>query len=105
MVVLGCEIGFDHQGAPALGFFRPRRPVRDPGRLREFLAPLPQQALQRLGGGGHAEILAVLAAQDRRARCFARWWRRIVLDAERARQIRIELARRYRSLAPIAGPW
>ena len=54
LVARGREVRLDHQPVAALGFFRPRRPVRRPRPLAEFGAAFAQQRLQRLHRGGRA---------------------------------------------------
>ncbi len=106
LVALRCERRLDHQRLPALGLLRPRRPVRRPRPLGELGAALAQQLLQRLRrrhhagfGGGAAGLGArrALAADVGLDRCRQRSRGReggfgllVILDAERARQVRVE---------------
>ena len=66
LVALRIELGFDDERPAAFGFFRPRRPVRDPGLVAEFPPPLAQQVFQRMGGRRHPKVFPMLAAQQRR---------------------------------------
>ena len=59
LVALGLEIGLDDEALAALGFLRPRRPVRHPGLLAKLRPALAQQRFQRLRGGGDAAFIAL----------------------------------------------
>ena len=66
LVALRLVFGLDHEAHAAFGFFRARRPMRRPDLdlavlALEFRTSVADQAFQRVGGGGDAERLHLVA--------------------------------------------
>ena len=117
LVALGVEIGFDDEPSAALAFLRPFRPMRHPDFvgavvLAEFRPAFTQQFVERLlagKAGDRADFAARRApAQARRAHVgrdhiggSASSVAVLLVDAEGAGEIRIELAGRHRRLAHV----
>ncbi len=113
LVALRVEVRLDDETSPALGFFRARRPVRRPDSggavfVAEFGAAFAQQLVERLLAGETRDRARVRGLRSRETQSGGAHIGRddvtdvilavvvLLLDAERARQIGIELAGRHR---------
>ena len=108
LVALRGEVGLDDERLAALGFLRPRRPVRHPGLVLELRPALAQQRLERLGGGDDAALAALArhredARQREHAPPLGGTPRRVSSPSRRHRQGRAPWRDRDRSRrAPIS---
>src|SRR5439155_25145736 len=124
LVAGGLELGLDDEALAALALLRPRWPVRRPDlgaavSFRELRAPLAQQFLQRLHAGSDAKrhrlrrwAVALLAPRRGEVGNLVAVVRRVADDrlagiavavTQRLGELGVELARRHRRLADIAG--
>ena len=115
LVALRLEIGLDDEAPAAFRLLRPRRPVRRPRAIEKLGPAFAQQPVERLLAGetGNGRNLAAARppqAQVRRphVRSYHAALRVafgvsfLLIDTQRAGEVRIELARRHRRLADIA---